>query len=253
MSDEQNTNNVNMEQPSAPQDKPSKSNLMKYITLGGGGFVLMLVIAFGMAFLLKPKQAAEPEASTQQATTKETHPAIPGRPALPPKDSASVKTEDSTGGQGQSDQTALDKITDNLAFLDYKPDSADLASNDETGMSVEDSLKQANWIKQKKDSLAAWEKSLNDRQKKLDRQQQEVDKKMLVLEQAEATRVTELAKLYDGMDARAVARLMTSLDDATVIAILPKMKVKNASQVLQLLPAQRAAKLSKQLITIAEK
>jgi hypothetical protein len=37
-----------------------------------------------------------------------------------------------------------------------------------------------------------------------------------------------------------------------VIAILPKMKTKNASEVLQLLPAQRAARLSKQLITIAE-
>jgi flagellar motility protein MotE (MotC chaperone) len=237
-----------MEQPEAPQPSSSKGNLMKYIMMGGGGLALVLIIAFGIAFFLKPKKAAEPEASTQQSAATESHTEV--KPPVPMSDSAAAGT-DTADTLDQADPTAMDKIMDNLAFLDYTPDSSEMTS-DQTGMSVEDSLKEMNWIKQQKDSLTQWEKTLNDRQKKLDRQQQDVDKKILVIEQAESSRVTELAKLYDGMDSRAVARLMTNLDDATVIAILPKMKTKNASEVLQLLPAQRAARLSKQLITIAE-
>ena len=64
--------------------------------------------------------------------------------------------------------------------------------------------------------------------------------------------IIKLAKLYDGMESRAVAKLMGNLDDETVVSILPRMKTKNASEVLQLLPAKRAAKLSKRMITIAE-
>ncbi len=239
-----------MEAPEPAQPSTSKGNMMKYIMLGGGGFVLMLIIAFGIAFMLKPKKQAETETPAQQVASTEDHPGI--KPPIPARDSAASETLDTLSMlEDDSSQTAMDKIMDNLAFLDYTPDSSEMKT-EQSGMSVEDSLKEVNWIKQKKDSLATWENSLNDRQKKLDRQQQEVEKKMLVLEQAESSRVTELAKLYDGMDSRAVARLMTSLDDATVIAILPKMKTKNASEVLQLLPAQRAASLSKRLITIAE-
>jgi flagellar motility protein MotE (MotC chaperone) len=54
------------------------------------------------------------------------------------------------------------------------------------------------------------------------------------------------------MEPRAVAKLMANLDDETIVSILPRMKSKNASAVLALLPPQRGARLSKQMITIAE-
>ena len=62
----------------------------------------------------------------------------------------------------------------------------------------------------------------------------------------------KLAKLYDGMQAPAVAQLMANLDDNTIVQLLPKMNAKQASAVLALMPPQRAAKLSKQMMTIAE-
>jgi flagellar motility protein MotE (MotC chaperone) len=54
------------------------------------------------------------------------------------------------------------------------------------------------------------------------------------------------------MDARTVANMMANLDDTTIVSLLPRMKQKNASQVLGLMPPQRAAKLSKQMIEVAE-
>jgi flagellar motility protein MotE (MotC chaperone) len=118
-------------------------------------------------------------------------------------------------------------------------------------MSVEDSLEQVNWLEKEKAELADREASLDKRQKELEKLDRDVTKKLTTLEQAESSRIAQLARLYDGMDARAVAKLAANLDDATVVAILPRMKPKNASQVLALLPAKRAAKLSKQMITIA--
>ncbi len=237
-----------MEPQEAEQPSGAKSNLMKYIMLGGGGLVVVLLIAFGIAFMLKGKKGAETETPAQQASATESHPSAPSTSHA---DSSATTDFDTMAALSDSDPAAIDKIMDNLSFLDYQPDSNEVAQGREE-MLVEDSLREANWIKMKKDSLAVWENTLNERQKSLDKQQQDVDRKMLVLEQAEVARVAQLAKLYDGMDSRAVARLMANLDDETVVAILPKMKVKNASEVLQLLPAQRAAKLSKQLITIAE-
>ena len=53
-----------------------------------------------------------------------------------------------------------------------------------------------------------------------------VTQKLLRLEQAESAKIASLAKLYDGMDARAVARLVANLDDQTVVSIVPRMKQK---------------------------
>ena len=98
-----------------------------------------------------------------------------------------------------------------------------------------------------------WEKKLDARQRELDITDKKVSQKLLKLEQAESTKISNLAKLYDGMDPRAVAKLIANLDDATVVSILPRMKLKNASTVLALMPAKRGARLSKKMITIAEK
>ena len=40
-------------------------------------------------------------------------------------------------------------------------------------------------------------------------------------------------------------------DDATVVSILPRMKQQSAARVLQIIPAERAARLSKKMMTIA--
>ena len=121
------------------------------------------------------------------------------------------------------------------------------------GMSVEDSIESVNWLEQETSKLEKLKTELDARQKELNRLDREVTNKIVRIEQTESSRVNSLAKLYDGMDSRAVARLMANLDDETVVSLLPRMKSKNASAVLQLLPSKRAAKLSKKMITIAGK
>ena len=154
-----------------------------------------------------------------------------------------------------ADPSVLDNITNNLAFLDYQPDESVLAANDEEsdGLSVEDSIDAAQWLESEKAALALRENDLAVRERELKVLDKKVSQKLLILDQAKTNRVSNLAKLYDGMDARSVAALMANLDDATVVSILPRMKTKNASQVLALFPPKRGAKLSKQMITIAEK
>jgi len=62
-------------------------------------------------------------------------------------------------------------------------------------------------------------------------------------------KVLYLAKLLDGMKQEELAPLMAKLDDKTILAVLPSMKPQNASKVLALLPPERAAQLSTQLLT----
>lgn len=190
--------------------------------------------------------------ATDTISSSETHegsslsvashePEIPG---FEPFDPVSIK----------SDSGVLGDIMANLDFLDYDPIlPTEHDGSDEDGkMSKEDSIDAAKWFQQESDRLAKTEKALNDRQRELEVLDRKVSQKILRIEQAESARVTELAKLYDGMDPRSVAKLVANLDDETVVSILPRMKQKNASQVLSLMPAARAAKLSKQMITIAE-
>ena len=147
----------------------------------------------------------------------------------------------------------MDNIMANLEFLDYEPTAQEVGAEEAATMSVEDSIEQTNWIKDEKKRLAEKESELEKRERELEALNREVTQKLTKLDQAESTRVSNLARLYDSMDARSVAKLVANLDDHTVVSILPRMKTKNASSVLALMPAKRAARLSKQMITISEK
>lgn len=245
------------QKPEATPAAAGKSGLIKYLLMGVGAVVVVAVVAIAAMQFLSSEPAAEAEDSHEQiareianktqdkAQTKEAgeaHTATPGE-----TEPAGEEME-----LADFDDSAIDKILENLEFLDYEP-SADELAEDEGGMTKKDSIEQVNWLDKEKAALAEREKEINKRQRDLDRLEKEVNKKLLNLEQVESARTAQLAKLYDGMDPRAVANLLANLDDQTVVSILPRMKLKNASAVLQLMPAQRAAKLSKQMITIAEK
>jgi flagellar motility protein MotE (MotC chaperone) len=216
--------------------------LLKYILFGVIGLALVVGVAYVTLMLTGDRS---------DTTAQET-----GESVLDSTESAAAEpTDDEILDSllaSETDPELARMIRENLAALDYQPDPSEFeTSSKET--SEEDSVEAANWIEQEKKRLAAWESELDSRQKELKRLDAEVSQKVLKLEQAESARITSLARLYDGMDARAVARLMANLDDETVVSILPRMKSKNASQVLQLMPSQRAASLSKRMITIAEK
>jgi flagellar motility protein MotE (MotC chaperone) len=154
----------------------------------------------------------------------------------------------------ESDPEFLAEIQSQLDFLDVDPYAEEMEQMEEAegGMSKKDSAAAADWLKTEKAQLATRKADLDKREKQLNALSKKVEQQMLVIEQAESTRIQQLAKLYDGMDPRAVAQLMANLEDDIIVSILPRMKQKNAAQVLQLLPSKRGARLSRKLITIAE-
>ncbi|UCC45637.1 MAG: hypothetical protein JSU65_06880 [Candidatus Zixiibacteriota bacterium] len=243
--------------PQQPSTKSSGSGMLKYIIFGAGAIVVVAVVTVVALVLLGGETAQSTSGAQAINSTDNPHLRFPQLPdhkgasdSSAPEQATEVADEDL--GMSEEDASAIDKIMESLAFLDYEPDDDVLAAQ-EGRMTREDSLEQVSWLEKEKTALVAREKELNGREKDLERREKEINKKLLNLEQVESARTAQLAKLYDGMDARSVAKLMANLDDKTVVSILPRMKLKNASAVLQLLPAQRAAKLSKQMITIADK
>ena len=240
--------------------KTGKSSLMKYIIVGGGAFVLIIAIAVAAMMFLGGDSPNEADGE-DQTSQEETHVEEPAdEHATEPEfddegydDEPPAFYDEDEFMSDADDPSVLDNITDNLAFLDYQPDEGEvMAEEEKIGMSVEDSIDAAHWLEGEKAALADREKNLATRERELKLLDKKVSQKLLTLDQAKTARVNSLAKLYDGMDARSVAALMANLDNATVVSILPRMKTKNASQVLALFPPKRGAMLSKQMITIAE-
>ncbi|MEA2031783.1 MAG: hypothetical protein U9N55_09370 [candidate division Zixibacteria bacterium] len=234
------------------QAPAKKSDMLKYIIFGLIGVVLVVVGVAVAMVLLGGEQAQDPETTELAVTTEEKSTA-----SAEPKEESDEFKEDAMYESllvNEEDSAVIKKINENLAALDWEPAESELESEEvETGMSVEDSIESVNWLKKEKADLAKRREELDSQQNELNRLDREVSKKILRIEQVKSGRVNSLAKLYDGMDSRAVAKLMANLDDATVVSILPRMKTKNASAVLQLMPPRRAASLSKQMITIAGK
>lgn len=221
--------------------------MMKMIIYAVVGLVVVMAITVGILMLMGGDAPAETPAEETHATADSTH----HEEAAPANDSEEVAdAEDSIMALLDADESAIENIMSNLEALDYEPSELDMPGQ-ENGMSVEDSLEQVNWLEKEKAKLADRKAALDKRQKDLEKLDRDVTKKLTTLEQAESSRIAQLARLYDGMDPRSVAKLAANLDDGTVVAILPRMKPKNASQVLALMPASRGAKLSKQMITIA--
>lgn len=236
-----------------PKSKSKLGGLIKYAIFGVVGIVAVVGIALGTLMLVGGDQKA---ASADAAQTSDAHADGQATNNSHAVDSSAAHASDMTEEDSilatlQEDESVIENIMKNLEVLDYKPTDAEMAGP--VGMSAEDSLSELSWIETEKAALKEREKGLTKREKELERLNLQVTQKLTRLEQAESVKIAQLAKLYDGMESRSVAKLIANLDDNTVVSILPRMKLKNASQVLSLMPAARAAKLSKQMITIAER
>ena len=228
------------------EQKPNKfGGLIKYAIYGVAGLVAVIGIAFGTLMFVGGDEVSEVPAE-DQAEAVQGHDVESTTETVTP-----MSFEDSIIAAMENDESVLDAIMTNLEVLDYVPGEEELAG-EEAVMSEEDSIESVNWLDSEKAKLAERESSLDAREKELNVLDSKVSQKITRIEQAESSRISKLAKLYDGMEARSVAKLIANLDDNTVVALLPRMKLKNASAVLSLMPPIRAARLSKQMITIAE-
>ncbi len=116
---------------------------------------------------------------------------------------------------------------------------------------VKDSSDTLSALQKQIDKLAEERAAIDKKKKELDSLNQRIAAGINKLEQAETTRIINLARLYDGMRPDEVAKLFENLDDTLVVAIIPRMKPANAAKLLALLPPKRAASISTQLITVA--
>ncbi|MEK7775172.1 MAG: hypothetical protein AAB305_04740 [Candidatus Zixiibacteriota bacterium] len=245
---------------------PKKSGLMMYIIIGVGGMVLVTTIVVGVLMFTKAKPA-ETSATTDSSDStavevaatdhkEQSHSKSSKKPNKSEQSQAGDLTEEDLAALDSTfaldSHSVLKEVADNLAFLDYKPGENEVAGGESLPMSANDSLEALDWLTKEETRLAKKEADLTQREAQVNKLNAEVSKKIIRLEQAETSRIGILAKMYDGMDPKAVAKLMADLDDETIVSILPRMKTNNASSVLGTLPSPRAAKLSKQMITIAD-
>lgn len=232
-----------------------KSGMLKYIIIGGGAFVVVILIVLAAILFLGGDSREPAESDAQPVEIKKetkTEAQMPAHETSADADEPPPFYSDDEMLDEQ-DPSVIQDIMDNLAFLDYQPEEGEIIAEEELAMSAEDSVETMNWLEAEKAALAEREAALATGERDLKLLDKTVSKKLLTLEQAELSRINNLARLYDGMDPRSVAQLMANLDDKTVVSLIPRMKIKNASAVLALMPPKRAAKLSKQMITIAEK
>lgn len=148
------------------------------------------------------------------------------------------------------------KPAQSLEFIKYKikhtqADSVAVAEQDTVhSEKLKDEIKESRqFIANEKAELQSQKEQLTREKKELEALRKELQQLLADKHEAEEERMYNLAKIYDGMDQENVARVFDRMDDSLVVAILPKMKPANASQVLEFLPADRSAKISKMLLT----
>ena len=116
-------------------------------------------------------------------------------------------------------------------------------------MSGVDTMAQLSELDQRHKEIAAEEASLRLERQELTALKSQIEQLLSQKKAIAGEKVLYLAKLLDGMKQEELAGLMAKLDDKTILAVLPSMKPLNASKVLALLPPERAAQITTELLT----
>lgn len=254
-------------------EQPAKSSIVKYIIMGLVGALVVGGVAFGTMMILGggKSEVAEDSHDTEavESSSHEKSEATDDEDDAHLSKNNSHDTEESSFDFGEAFEieeplteaellaeyeksgSAIDNIKEQLEFLDFDPETGDMGDGF-AQMSVEDSLEQVSWLVTEKKRLEELQAKLDKRAKTQQKLEKKLNKQILRIEQAESSRISTLARLYDGMEPRSVAKLVANLDDNTVVSIIPRMKLKNASLMLGMMPPKRAARLSKKLITISD-
>lgn len=195
----------------APVKAGKKFSPVLLIVLGLVTFVVFLGVFSYMMGVFSPKPPAKPEAAAT---------------GTPTADSA----------QGQTKQFVSDF---------GRAAAAVEASQQKGGI---DTLGALSELDQRHKEIAAEEAKLDADRKELAALKAEVEQFLAQKKAIAGEKVLYLAKLLDGMKQEELGGLMVKLDDKTILAVLPSLKPQTASKVLALLPPERAAQLSTQLL-----
>ena len=225
---------------SEQKPRKSKSPLMTYVIVAVGA----LVITIGsMLALIKPPAANEADDDDGYASDEYEESGVDS-------DEEDMDVEDIFSGLAD------------LSFLEATPfsnheesivnEDGSISSNGEM-INEKDTLTAEQWIEREKKTLAAEKVAQDRRERELNLRERDIDQKLTKLQQIKASKYNDLAKLYDGMKPEQVARLIIKLDNKTIVAILPRMKRANASKILGLMPPERGARISREMIAYSGK
>ncbi|GEM_PF-5482271 len=89
---------------------------------------------------------------------------------------------------------------------------------------------------------------ISEKDSEIDSLKKEADLLKQQIESKKDAEIKSLAKLYDGVKQEQLAYILEHMDDTIIVKILPEMKSKNASKVLEFLDPERAAKISEMLL-----
>ncbi|MCK4306903.1 hypothetical protein KAW50_01595 [candidate division WOR-3 bacterium] len=98
-------------------------------------------------------------------------------------------------------------------------------------------------IKLKRDSLSQRETELITREQALDKASQKID---LTLKHSSA----KLSKIYETMEPSKSASVMDSLPDENVVKLLLSMKERSSARILEVLPPDRAARITQKIMRV---
>jgi len=117
-----------------------------------------------------------------------------------------------------------------------------------TTTNVVDTIAEISLLDKRKRELDAEEIEIAAKRRELEALRNEVEQSLQAKKGIADEKVTYIAKLIDGMKAEEMTGMITNLDNATILAVLPKMKPQTASRVLAILPPKRAAEIATLLL-----
>lgn len=243
----------------AGQSAPESKLVWKKILIPGIIAITALIAAFIVPMFLGGDEAAQEDPSVTEAshdTAALAEAEIEDRDSLM-QEAAKPLLLSELSEEEMDELLSLNELFEELdtsAILEEMGmwgESSDKETED-GGMAPQDSLDTLSWIEHEMQKINAEKDSLETLKEELQKVENNVNQALERLDQAETTRITKLARLYDGMKPAEVARLFDNLPDSIIITIIPKMKPSNASKILGLIKPGRAAKISTKMITVME-
>ena len=193
---------------------------LKTIIIGAGAFVIFLA---GFSFLMGVfSPSAEPVAD-QSAVVEDS--ASHGTGASAHKGDSAT----SEWGEGYEDPVII--TSDSI-------------------MSEEDSVAQVKWYQAQRQEIEEERTKLRVEAAQVKHLKMEYETLLNRVEGIEHENIANMAKLFETMKAEEVARIMENIPNSKVGMILQKMKKQSASDVMASMPAERAARITMELIDI---
>ncbi|NMC42390.1 MAG: hypothetical protein GYA46_00590 [candidate division Zixibacteria bacterium] len=223
---------------------PSISPVKKILVFGGIGLVVFAIAVGAFSFMMGVFSSAPEAGPAASKTADSTAVAGPVATTAPvAEDTSDIDAlEQKIFGQGKSPVAAGD-MDDIVRMADTLPAVKDPV--DTAVAAVPPPVDEQATLEQQRAEIA-------EQKKQLEQQRIQLEQLMAKTSVMESSRITALARLYDGMKAAQVAPLIAKLSDDQAVLVLLKMKPANAARVLGELPPETGGRLSARMITLTE-